>query len=56
MVFETNSAEVQQSNLQDMIRKLEQEVAGREQAERALKHGLAVSEAGVAVGPLTEAA
>jgi PAS domain S-box-containing protein len=45
MVFVANSADVQQSDLHDMIRKLEQEVARRKQAELALTHGLAVSEA-----------
>jgi PAS domain S-box-containing protein len=45
MVFVPNSADVQQIDLQEVIRKLEQEVAGCEEAERALKYGLAISEA-----------
>src|ERR1017187_3975701 len=45
MVPLANSPDVQQIDLQEVIRKLEQEVAGREEAERALKRGLAISEA-----------
>jgi len=40
-----DSAVAQQIHLQEVNRKLEQEMAGREQAERALKQGLAMSEA-----------
>jgi PAS domain S-box-containing protein len=41
----TDSAVVQQIDLQEMNRKLEQEIARREQAERALTKRLAISEA-----------
>jgi PAS domain S-box-containing protein len=40
-----NSAVSRQAYLQEVNRELEQEIAGREQAERALKKGLAISEA-----------
>jgi len=40
-----DSAVAQQIHLQEVNRKLEQEMAGREHAERALKQGLAMSEA-----------
>ena len=45
MAFVANSPNVQQIDLQEVIRKLEQEVAGHEQSERALKDCLAISEA-----------
>lgn len=45
MALVTNSAVGHRFDLRGVIRKLEQEIAGQEQAERALKHGLTCSEA-----------
>ena len=45
MTLVTDSEVVQQIHLQEVNRKLELEIAGRKQAGRTLKQGLAISEA-----------